>query len=236
MRRQLAAAFLSLALAAPAWGQPRLDIPAEIAPAGEYVTFVPDTDAKAVTYVGQSGVSPFPSEFLRDPRAFVLPVRGLPAGRYRFTAVGSLDDKHAAREFAVVVGQPPPVPPGPQPPGPQPPGPQPPQPDGTLGLIKASRGGAAKVVSAGKAAEAAALAQAQRSFASKVAAGGFPNAAAIMVGWRAANNAAVPAAAWAPWGADVAAALQSVYATGKLPDNAAWHDAFQEIAAGLEGR
>ena len=95
-------------LAAP----PTIDVPPEIKPTGDYATFAPDTKttAKAITYVGLSGVDPFPSEMLRDPRAFVVPVRGLAPGRYEFRAVGSLNDEHAIKAFAVIVGTPAPTP------------------------------------------------------------------------------------------------------------------------------
>jgi hypothetical protein len=116
-----------LCLAAPLWAAPpTLKIPAEIKATGDYVTFTPETDAKAVTYVSQSGVDAFPSELLKDPRSFVLPVRGLPPARYQFTAVGTLNDEQARQTFVVVVGTPaPPVPPGPQPPNPDDPTPDP---------------------------------------------------------------------------------------------------------------
>jgi hypothetical protein len=108
-----------------------------------------------------------------------------------------------------------------------------PKPDGALGLIKASREGAAKVVSTGKAAESKALATAQRGVASAVAAGGLTKPADILKAWRDANNAAVPAAAWKPWGEAVSGELSKLYAGGKLPDAKAWAAAFEEIAEGL---
>ncbi|HVL13927.1 MAG TPA: hypothetical protein VM529_15265 [Gemmata sp.] len=121
------------------------------------------------------------------------------------------------------------------PPKPKPdPEPKPePKPDGALGLIKASREGAAKVVSAGKSAEAKALATAQRGVASAVAAGGLAKPADILKAWRDANNAAVPAAAWKPWGEAVSVELSKLYAAGKLPDAKAWAAALEEIAEGL---
>lgn len=119
-------------LAAGAWAEPpRLEIPGELKAAGEYVTLIPNTDAVSVVYVGLSNVQPFPSEFLKDPRAFVLPTRGLPAGRYKFMAVGaSKTGEQATQPFVVVLGDPPPepVPPTPIPPTPNPPEPKPPEP------------------------------------------------------------------------------------------------------------
>jgi hypothetical protein len=108
---------------APAPPGPRLKVDAEVKPAGQYATFVPDTDCKAVTYVGLSGVEPIPSAVLLDARLFLLDTRGLQPGRYQFAAVGAAGDRQVRADFAVVVG----VPPPPQPPGPgaQPPGPGP---------------------------------------------------------------------------------------------------------------
>lgn len=107
----------SVALADP----PTLDIPAEVKPSGQYVTLAPKTDAVAVTYVGLDGVDPIPSAVLKDGRLFLLDTRGLAAGRYRFTAVAASKAGEQTRtDFAVVVGTPPPVPPGPTPPGPTP--------------------------------------------------------------------------------------------------------------------
>jgi hypothetical protein len=99
-----------LALVSVGWGAPPVvDIAPEIQATSEYVTVQPKTDAVAITYVAQSGVEPFPSVMLKDPRTFVLPTRGLAVGRYKFVAVASLDDEHTRVDFVVVVGKPPPV-------------------------------------------------------------------------------------------------------------------------------
>lgn len=114
----------SLAFADP----PKLVIPAEIRPAGQYVSLLPDTDAVSITYVGLSGVDPIPSAWLRDGRQFALDTRGLAVGRYSFAAVGASKTGEQARaDFVVVIGTPPPapVPPGPVPPDPKPPDPKP---------------------------------------------------------------------------------------------------------------
>jgi hypothetical protein len=116
-------------LAAP----PTVDVPAVIPAVGDYVTLSPKTDAKAITYLGLSGVEPFPSAFLKDPKAFVLPVRGLAAGKYTFAGVASLNDEHTKFQFVVVVGTPPDPPKPPDPP--QPPDPPKPPPDGPLRVI-----------------------------------------------------------------------------------------------------
>jgi hypothetical protein len=110
--------LLALLLPAPLWAAPpQVDIPAEIVASSEYVTLQPTTEAKAITYIGLSGVDPFPAAFLKDPRSFILPVRGLSAARYRFAAIASLNDEHTRKDFVVVVGNPPPpvvtVPPDP---------------------------------------------------------------------------------------------------------------------------
>jgi len=99
--------FAAVAVAAP----PTLEIPAEVRPAGEYVTIRPKTDAVSITYVGLSGVDAFPGDLLKDPRHFVLPIRGLKDGAYRFAAVASSATGEQARvDFVVPIGQsPPPV-------------------------------------------------------------------------------------------------------------------------------
>jgi hypothetical protein len=129
MSKALSAVFGVLVVAASAFGTPpQLEIPAELKPAGQYVRLTPKTDAASVLYVGLSGIDPFPSEELKDPRRFLLDVRGLPAGRYAFAAVAASKDGDQIRaDFVVIVGTPPPpVPPGPTPP--IPPGPVPPTP------------------------------------------------------------------------------------------------------------
>jgi hypothetical protein len=112
----LALVLLLSSLALAQREAPDLGIPAELKPTGQYVTLKPKTDAKAITYIGMSGVDPLPAEFLADPRWFLLDTRGLAIGRYVFTAVGSLDDVHTRAQFVVVVGDAPPTPePGPGP-------------------------------------------------------------------------------------------------------------------------
>lgn len=126
-----APALLSFVVVASAAGAPpTLEIPAEVKPANGYAMVTPKGDVKTVTYIGLDGVYPFPSGLLADKRLFALPVQGLAPGRYRFVAVGSLNDEHAVAEFAVVISgpTPPPVPPTPTPPGPVPPPDVPPLP------------------------------------------------------------------------------------------------------------
>lgn len=117
---------LCLLWATPLWAQ-KLEIPAAIpAAVGAWVVVEPTTDCKAVTYVGLDGLSSFPSGELKDPRKLV--VNPTTPGKYRFTAVGSLNDVHVSTTFAIVVidPNPTPVPPNPGPgPGPIPPNPGP---------------------------------------------------------------------------------------------------------------
>lgn len=115
MRMLLATVWALAAVASALCAPPSVDVPREVPATGDYVTISPKTDAKAISYVALSGVEPFPSAFLKDPKAFVLPVRGLPQGVYRFKGVASLNDEHTVFEFSVVVGKPspPPVTPGP---------------------------------------------------------------------------------------------------------------------------
>lgn len=115
---------LIAAIAATA-APPTIAIPPEVKPVGEYASFIPSGDAVSVYYVGLSGVSPVPSGMLRDSRAFLLSVRGLPAGRYQFVAVAaSKEGEQLAVAFSVAVGDGPA--PGPTPPNPPPPPPNPP--------------------------------------------------------------------------------------------------------------
>jgi hypothetical protein len=124
------------------------------------------------------------------------------------------------------------VPPGPTPP--DPPTPPTPKPDGALGLVKASRDGLAAVAGQWRP-QATALANAQRSTASALAAGGIPDdPAKILAAWRSANNATVDPKGWEPWGKTVSARLSELYAGGKLPTKSEWAAAFREVAEGLE--
>ncbi len=127
------ALLLLLVLAAPLGAQPpRLVIPPEVRPSGQYLTIVPETDAVSIVYVGLSGIEPIPTQFLSDKRAFLLDSYGKPAGRYRFTAVAASKTGEQARaDFVAVLGDAPPVPPGPTPPVP----PVPPSPGGLRVLI-----------------------------------------------------------------------------------------------------
>lgn len=142
--------------------------------------------------------------------------------------VGVKDEASIARQRVTVLDGPRP-PPGPGPgPGPKP--------DGELGLIKASRDGAASVSSPSKSTESAALAEKNRSLASAIAAGGVKDdPAAILAEWRAGNNAAASKAVWGPWGESCSKRLNELYNAGKLPTKAEWIAAFKEIATGLEG-
>lgn len=133
MRRTSVGVLVALLLAGVVLAAPpTVKIPAEVKPAGQYVTVTPEGDAVSVSYVGLSGIDPLPSAILKDARMFVLDTRGLLAGRYKFAAIGAGKDGEQARtDFTVIVGDPPPGPgPGPDPPKPPdppvpPPGPAP---------------------------------------------------------------------------------------------------------------
>lgn len=116
----------TLATAAP----PELVIkPEDVKISGDYARLTPKTTAKSVMYVGLSGVDPFPSDALKNPNEFLLPIRGLTNGTYLFAAVGAgANGEQTRADFSVSLGvlPPGPVPPGPVPPGPVPPGPTPP--------------------------------------------------------------------------------------------------------------
>lgn len=130
MRPALAALLFALAAVASA-APPTLDIPPEVRPSGQYVQFVPKTDAVAVEYVGLDGVEPFPAAFLKDGRAFVLDATGLQKNKaYRFVAVAAGKTGEQSRAtFVVVNGKVPTTPPVLDPPPSQP---DPPAPDGAL--------------------------------------------------------------------------------------------------------
>lgn len=97
----LAAVFVGVAPAAP----PSLELPAEVVPVNGYARLTPKTDAVSIVYVALDGAFPFPSEELKNPRAFVLPAAGLATGRYRFVAVAAgKGGEQSQGEFVVVVG------------------------------------------------------------------------------------------------------------------------------------
>lgn len=92
---------------------PKLEIENLIEAKGDYVTFVPVTDATLVIYVGKSGVEPFPSEMLKDNKSFILPIRGLKEATYEFTGIAVKNNEVTRRDFAIRIGQapqPPPIP------------------------------------------------------------------------------------------------------------------------------
>ncbi len=107
-------ALLLLLVAAPAWADPpTLNIPPEItAQPGQWVVVAPETTAKAILYIGLDGLAAFPSSELKDPRKLVVNVPNQPGAKFRFVAVGTLNDEMAQTTFAVVVaGAPVPPPP-----------------------------------------------------------------------------------------------------------------------------
>lgn len=103
--------FLSgIVLAQP----PKLEIESVIEAKGDYVTFSPVSDAAVITYIGLSGVEPFPSDMLKDGKSFILPTRGLKPSSYRFVAIGIRQNEFTRKEFTVrvpgIVPQPEPSP------------------------------------------------------------------------------------------------------------------------------
>lgn len=108
---------------------PDLGLPPEVAVQGRYYKYAPPGGVRSIAYVDgdpADDVEPFPVAIVGgDPKVFFLDTKGVPEGRYRFTAVAS-DDKGelAVAEFAVVIGKPEPGPnPGPEPePEPEPTG------------------------------------------------------------------------------------------------------------------
>lgn len=90
---------------------PTVTIPPETIAKSDYVIIVPETNAKAITYIGMSGVDPVPSELMKDAKMFALQTRGLKDGRYTFIGVATLNDEQKRFQFAVIVGKPPAPPP-----------------------------------------------------------------------------------------------------------------------------
>lgn len=103
--RYLFASLLALFSVATLYADPpKLEIPLDqLKPVNGYIIMTPTGDAKAVTYVAQSGVYPVPSILFADKRIFVLPVQGLANGTYDFVAVGSLNDEHTSRGFSIQI-------------------------------------------------------------------------------------------------------------------------------------
>lgn len=100
----LAFAFAHVPLfAAP----PKITIPPEVRPSGQYVDFLPETDAVSVTYVGLDGIDAVPSNRLNNPTAFLLDTYGKDEKKYRFAAVASSKDGEQKRvDFVVIIGKP----------------------------------------------------------------------------------------------------------------------------------
>ena len=100
-----------------AWADPpKLTIPAEVRPNGEFVVLIPDTDAVSVTYIGLDGFDAPPPGVFKDDRTLFLSVYGRKAQAYRFAAVASSATGEQRRvDFKVLVGDvtPPPVVPPP---------------------------------------------------------------------------------------------------------------------------
>lgn len=126
IRRLLSLALLLGCAVAASGAPPTIDIPPEIHPSGQYVQFIPKTDAVSVEYVGLDGIEPFPSAFLKDGRAFVLDANSLAKDKpYRFVAVAAGKTGETARTKFVVVNGKVPSPGDPDNPPPPPPPPPP---------------------------------------------------------------------------------------------------------------
>lgn len=120
------------------------------------------------------------------------------------------------------------------------PGPGPtPVPVPSSGLTKLSKDSLASVADKTHQAD---LAKQLRALASKVAAGSYPSNAAILAAYKATFNSSLPLDAlerqllnWKPWYDAVIGELGRQYSAGKLSTNAAWADAFNQLAEGLGG-
>lgn len=135
------AMLLSLLLPLSLLAGPVMEYPLEIKVLSqnrdEYYSVLPrKTDARSITYIGLGAIVPFPSEELRNTHKMVVLVKAGQVGRFRFAAIGTLNDEQTKVEFdLVVIGQepgptpvPPPIPPTPDP---KPPTPVPPTPTPT---------------------------------------------------------------------------------------------------------
>lgn len=114
---------------------PKLEIPAEIRPSGQYAIYQPKTDAVSVVYVGLDGIEPLPAELLRDGRTFVLDCRGLPKGRFRFVAVAAGKNGYQVKTNFVLNTGDAPTTPNPDPKPPTQPEKPPQQPDKQLWIV-----------------------------------------------------------------------------------------------------
>lgn len=110
--RAALALTLAACLSLPSFAEPpKLKMPADTKATSGYVTIKPETNCATVTYIGLSGVDPFPSEELRDPTKFLLPVSGLARDKvYTFAAVGAINNEGKVEQvtavFTVTVGTP----------------------------------------------------------------------------------------------------------------------------------
>lgn len=104
--------WASLLVGALSAAPPKLNIPPEIRNSGQYVIYVPETDAASIVYVGLDGIEPLPANILRDGKTFVLDTRGLAEGRYRFVAVAaSSTGEQVRQDFTLVIQRGTPKPP-----------------------------------------------------------------------------------------------------------------------------
>lgn len=91
---------------------PKLSLPTEVKPEGQYVIVQPDTDAVSIVYVGLDGLEPFPPALLADKRLFALDTFGKKPGAYRFVAVAASSTGEQTRaSFTLLIGSPMPEPP-----------------------------------------------------------------------------------------------------------------------------
>lgn len=105
MRFRLSIVALLLVVSGANASPPKFVVPAETKPVDGWVRVVPETDAVSVVYVSLDGLSPFPSEELKDSRRLIIPVHSAKEGRYRFAAVASSKTGEQVRaDFVVLVG------------------------------------------------------------------------------------------------------------------------------------
>jgi hypothetical protein len=236
-------AFLTLALAVPAWGQVRATIDGPITVGvGSKVVLRSTTDAEKATFIWLSG-SEDAAQIDYEEFGSSLAIWPKRPGAYGFTLV--IIGKDAAGDTAIakvrhrveVTGVAPPVPPGPGPgpgPGPEPPTPIPPTPPApsVYGLAEVARA-TAPVTDRDK------VGANFRSVASQVGAGTLRDVTAMLVATRDANrlsvgDTTVPGHAWSPFFRAIEKRLDELKEAGRLNALSDYAAAWREIGTALQ--
>lgn len=140
----------------------------------------------------------------------------------------------------IIIGTPPPVPPGPTPPGPgpTPPEPAPAFPVGKYGLSKTTWELAQKVPVEGRAKVASALADSYKGVSAAIAAGAHKDPEQILKAIAASNQAALTSAGgsretWLPFFVSLQETTYDFYTKGQINSPEDFRTSFLEISTGL---